>query len=163
MTDSYDSPLGEIAERLGELQQNVRADKLIPKDMYAARLLDYYTQLSVRHEFKPGDLVQEKSGLGSIITMEAGYPAIITRVYNERQHQHDAKHSTDGTYHDCNMLILGSKQAVEVCAHTSKLEPYTGPVYRPGTVTHTPVQPSVWASGLQEQDGAYVKTAEATA
>ena len=143
--------LDELIDSLNNSKDSERADMLIPKDMYAARLRDYYAAYQTQWEFAPGDLVESKPGLGTIITMESGYPAIITRIYAERQHAHDSRSSTDGTFHNCNVLIIGTTHAVEVSSHTSKFQPYRGPVWQASAASMSPAVASVWNSANKEE------------
>ena len=110
-----------------------RNNRQLPNDIAARRLLDAFADLTKKHDFKPGDLVELKPGLGGYQEIpKHGQPGIVTEIIDPPiiADKQDAGSPAFGMTHDIRIMFIVSTEHLHIeYAFDSRLFlPYTGEI-----------------------------------
>ncbi len=98
--------------------------------MEARRILDFYRDLSEKHQFQVGDLITWKRGLKNGKYPRQGYPAIVTRIYDTPLIREDMDSGSNHYREPLDMVILvdTGDEVSEFHVDSRRFRPYDGPI-----------------------------------
>ena len=101
-----------------------------PPATEARRLLDLYNDLTHKHQFRPGDLVSWKRGLKNGKYPLKGYPAIVTKVYEQAIIREDMESGSNHFREPLDMVIMvdTDDEISEFHVDSRRFEPYQGEI-----------------------------------
>jgi hypothetical protein len=102
-----------------------------PPSMQARRLKDHYSDLTRKHTFECGQLVQLKKGLeGNLKLPSPGHPAIVTKILDTPIIDKTVGNGNPdfGREFDVILMVLTSGRAIEFTFDSRFFEPYSGEI-----------------------------------